>query len=145
MDNFVSLTAKRDTSIKARACANGSMQHSHTSKDKATSPIAATDTTLLTGAIEENQNCNVITMHTLNTFVQTNILEQEQKIIVKTRGLLVDILLELCLGVYDNFVVMEGNQNVLYVQMLKTLYGMLVSSILFYKKFRRHNKSIGFK
>ena len=33
----------------------------------------------------------------------------------------------------------------MYVQMLKALYGMLVSSILYYKKFRKDKESIGFE
>ena len=39
----------------------------------------------------------------------------------------------------------EKNQKVLYVQMMKALYGMLVSSLLFYKKFRKDLESIGFE
>jgi hypothetical protein len=57
-------------------------------------------------------------------------------IIMKIRGQLVDILLELCRGVYDDYVIIEGKHKMLYVRMLKALYGMLISSILYYKKFR---------
>jgi hypothetical protein len=33
-------------------------------------------------------------------------------------------------------VIYEGKQKALYVRMLRALYGMLISSVLYYKKFR---------
>eukprot|EP00957_Ditylum_brightwellii_P057373 4350588-Ditylum_brightwellii.AAC.1 len=64
---------------------------------------------------------------------------------MKIRGLLVDILLELCPGVYKEYVMYEGKSKVLYVCMLLALYGMIISSLLFYKKFRTYIESIRFK
>jgi hypothetical protein len=39
----------------------------------------------------------------------------------------------------------EGKNKVLYVKMLKAIYGMLQSSLLYYKKFCKDIESIGFK
>jgi hypothetical protein len=64
---------------------------------------------------------------------------------MKIRGELVDILLELCSGVYDDYVIIEGKHIIIYVRMLKALYGMLISSILYYKKFRKDIESVGFE
>ena len=36
-------------------------------------------------------------------------------------------------------------KKVLYVRMLKALYGMMITAILYYKKFRKDIKSIGFE
>jgi hypothetical protein len=47
--------------------------------------------------------------------------------------------------VYDDFVINEGKHKIMYVRMLKALYGMLISSILYYKKFRKDIESIGFE
>jgi len=60
---------------------------------------------------------------------------------------LVDIVCEICPGLYDNFVVYERKQEqkVLYVRMLKALYRMIIASILYYKKFRKDIESIGFE
>jgi hypothetical protein len=77
--------------------------------------------------------------------VQTEIPLDGDKIIMKIRGQLVDILLEICPGVYDEHVRYEGKHKVVYVRMLKALYGMLVSSILYYKKFRKDIESVGFE
>jgi hypothetical protein len=45
----------------------------------------------------------------------------------------------------QDFVVYEGKDKVLYVKMLKAIYGMLQSSLLYYKKFRKDIESIGFE
>jgi hypothetical protein len=39
----------------------------------------------------------------------------------------------------------EGKTKVLYIKMLKAIYGMLQSSLLYYKKFRKDIESIGFE
>jgi hypothetical protein len=41
--------------------------------------------------------------------------------------------------------VREGKHQILYVRMLMALYGMLIASILWYKKFRKDIESIGFE
>ena len=47
--------------------------------------------------------------------------------------------------VYNDFVIRERNNKLLYVEMLKALYGMLVASLLYYKKFRKDIATIGFQ
>jgi hypothetical protein len=95
--------------------------------------------------IEVKQTRDVMTLDIPNAFIQTNIALDGDKIIMKIRGQLVDILLEICPGVYDKYVLHKGKQKILYVRMLKALYGMLISSILYYKKFRKDIEGIGFE
>ena len=54
------------------------------------------------------------------------------------------MLVELDPAMYQDYVVQEGNSKVLNVQVLKAIYGMLISSTLFYKKFRKDLEDIGF-
>jgi hypothetical protein len=115
------------------------------SREEASSPTAASEAIIITGVIDEKQNRNVMTLDIPNAFVQTEISLDGDKIIMKIRGQLVEILLELCQGVYDDYVINEGKHKIIYVRMLKTLYGMLISSILYYKKFRKDIESIGFE
>jgi hypothetical protein len=100
---------------------------------------------IITGVIDAKQNRDVMMLDIPNAFVQTEISLDGDKIIMKIRGQLVDILLELCPGVYDDYVIDEGNHKIIYVRMLKALYGMLISSIMYYKKFRKDIESIGFE
>jgi hypothetical protein len=55
------------------------------------------------------------------------------------------ILLEIFPGVFYNYVINEGKHKILHVRMLRALYGMLVPSILYYKKFRKDIEAIGFE
>ena len=82
-----------------------------------------------------------------NVFIQTDINNNEDGtwVIMKIRGPLVDMLVELAPKVYANYVTFEGKSKVLYIHVLKAIYGMLCSAMLFYKKLKKDLESIGFK
>ena len=144
MNSLIFLTEKRDGTIKARACANGSTQRSYIEKHEAASPTVSTEALLTTAVIDAKQNRDIITLDIPNAFVQTSIPQGEEKVIMKIRGVLVDILCDLAPEVYQAYVVRERKNKLLYVEMLKALYGMLVASLLYYKKFRKDIATIGF-
>jgi hypothetical protein len=135
MESLIFLAEKRDETIKARMCANGSTERTYIAREEATSPTTATDAILITGVINAKQQRDVMTLDVPNAFVQTPIPRTGDKIIMKIRGSLVDILIEICPGIYDKYVVKEGKQQILYVRILMALYGMLIASILWYKTF----------
>ncbi len=64
---------------------------------------------------------------------------------MKIWGPLIDMLVEIEPEVNEDFVVYEGKDKVLYLKMLRAIYGMLQSSLLYYKKFWNDIESIGFK
>jgi hypothetical protein len=130
MESLIFLTEKQDGTVKARTCANGSTQRAYIPREEATSPTASTESILMTAVIDAKQERDVMTLDVPNAFVQTPIPQSGDKIIMKIRGRLVDILLEISPGVYDEHVTKEGKQKVLHVRMLKALYGMLIASIL---------------
>jgi hypothetical protein len=143
MDSLIFLTEKRDGRIKARTCANGSTQRIYTNKEDAASPTAMTESILLTS--EAKEKGDVMTVDIPNAFVQTEIeTNNGERIMMKIKGPLVDMLVTMDSETYEEFVVQEGNVNVLYVQVLKALYGILQSSLLFYKKLKKDLEGIGF-
>ena len=85
-----------------------------------------------------------MTVDVPNAFVQTEIDQSGEKILMKIRGVLVDILVGMEPEDYKDFVVVHGKHKVLYVWMLKALYAMLVSSLLSYKRFLDDITKIGF-
>jgi hypothetical protein len=145
MKSLIFFTEKRDETVKARVCANGSTQRAYISREEASSPTAASEAIITIGVIDAKQKRDVMTLDIPNAFVQTKIALDGDKIIMKIRDQLVDILLELCPGVYDDYVIDKGKHKIMYVMMLKALYGMLISSIMYYKKFRTDMESIGFE
>ena len=147
MESLMFLVEKRDKTVKARTCANGSTQRKYTPKDEAASPTAATDSILVTGTIDAKQRRDVMTLDIPNVFVQTEVPQEkgDEKIIMKIRGQLVDMLVAMAPEIYADYVVYENGQKVLYVQMLKALYGMMKASLLYYKKFRKDIEGDGYE
>ena len=80
-----------------------------------------------------------------NTFIQTNTSTKGPRVIMKLRGAVVEILLQIAPVMYNEYVMNDSGKKVLYVQMLKVFYGMFIASILFYKKFRKDIQEIGFE
>ena len=52
LESLIFLTEKRDGTVKARTCANGSVQRNWMSKEEAASPTASTEATLLTSVVD---------------------------------------------------------------------------------------------
>ena len=108
-----------------------------------------TKSILITGMIDAKHGRDIMRADIPNAFVQIDInahKKEGKRIIMKIQGPLVDMLVKLSPEVYQrNYVVYEGKSKVLYMKMLKVLYGMLQSSLLYYKKFRKDIELIGFE
>ena len=58
----------------------------------------------------------------------------EESLIMKITGVLVDILVELDSETYKKHVVFEIGNKVINVVVLRAIYGMIVAALLLYKK-----------
>ena len=90
---------------------------------------------IVIAVIDARQEDGIMTLDVTNTFVKTKIDQKEggEKIIMKIRGTLVDMLIEIFLEQYEEHVVYEGKHKVLYVKILEALYEILKASILYHK------------
>ena len=79
MESLIFLVEKRDLSVKARLCANGSTQREYMERDDATSPTVMCESILLTAGIEAKQNRDIMTCDIPNAFVQTDIPDESLK------------------------------------------------------------------
>ena len=147
METLTFLTEKRDGTIKARTCANGSIQRDYMTKEEATSPTTTLESVILTSVIDAKEKRDVGTVDIPNAFIQTPIPQEEGKdrIILKIRGKLVDILIDIDPATYTKFVTYEQGKKILYCIVKKAIYGMLISALLFYKKWRDDLVKIGYK
>ena len=68
-----------------------------------------------------------------------------ERVIMKLRGEAVDWLVELDPLSYLEKVVYEKGKKVLYLEVLRALYGMLVAALEWNKKIKADLESIGFK
>ena len=75
-----------------------------------------------------------------NTFIQAAMPRgrNHERIIMKITGVVVDVLVEMDPAIYGPHVVYEKGKKVLYVVVLRAIYGMLIASLLWYQKFRKY-------
>jgi hypothetical protein len=123
-------------------------------RDDAASPTALTESILITATIDAKQKRDVMTANIPNAFVQTNVDKKNQ---VKGEHIIMINYYEdtrtSCGYVNRNCTqslrrilwTYEGKTKVLYVKMLKAIYGMPQSSLLYYKKFHKDIESVGFE
>ena len=64
---------------------------------------------------------------------------------MKITRVLVDYLVEIAPEIYGPYVVFQNGKKVLYVQVLKAIYGILVALLLWYKQFCCDLEEVGFK
>ena len=141
------LTEKRDTSVKGRMVYNGKPTREWLSREDAASPTAALESIILTGVIDAKEGRDVMTCDIPNAFIQAHLPKRkpnEDRVVMKITGALVDMLVEINPELYGPAVVMEHGKKVLYVEVLRAIYGMLEAAILWYKKFRKDLEKIGF-
>ena len=102
---------------------------------------------MITCAINAYEKRNIITLDIPNAFIQTKTPKKEvgERIMMKIRGRLVDWLVDMSPTAYKDYVVIENGQKVIYLEILRAIYGMLEASILWYKKFQKDLESVGFK
>jgi hypothetical protein len=81
-----------------------------------------------------------------NAFIQTRIEDEKDMVFIKIRGGLVDILVSIAPYVYKLYVSTDkkGNKQLL-VQCQNAIYGAMVASLLYYRKFCKSLTGIGFK
>ena len=143
LESLIFLTEKRDGQIKGRACANGSKQRQWMDKRTTTSPTVALESILLTCVIDAKEERDVATVDIPNAFIQTD--NEGEIVIMKVRGQLAEILCSTAPEIYQEYMTKENGQPVLYLEVLKALYGLLQSALLFYKKLRKDLEDIGFE
>ncbi len=148
MESLMFLVQKKDKdkTIKARTCANGSIQRAWMQREDATSPTASLESIILTSTIEAHENRDVATIDVPNAFIQTEVeyKEGEEWITLKVQGVLVDMLVKMEPEIYKDRIVYENGKKTIYMIVLKAIYGMLQLALLFYQQFKKDLEEYGF-
>ena len=88
-----------------------------------------------------------VTNHDIpNAFIQAHVPESPdgERIVMKIWGILVDWLVELDRTVYLEDIVYRNWKKLLYVEIIRAIYGMIVARLLWYRKLRGELEEIGF-
>ena len=66
---LIFLKEKKSGAIKARSCANGSVQREHVAKEEAAAPTVGLDSVFITSTIDAKESRKVVTIDTLGAFL----------------------------------------------------------------------------
>ena len=84
--------------------------------------------------IDVKEGRDAIMIDVLNAFIQTLLLGKYRmvgdQIIMKFKGRIVDFLIKMNSGKYNGYVVYENGKKVIYVKIIRAIYGMIIVSFL---------------
>ncbi len=147
MEALAFLTKKKNKTIKGRIMYNGKPTQEWLGREDSASPTASLESIVLLAVIDAKERRYVKCYDIPNAFIQAMMPYDEghEHVFMKITGVLVDLLVEMDPQKYASHVVYENGCKVLYVLILRAIYGMLIEALVWYRKFRKDLESIGFK
>ena len=131
---------KRCGKLKGRTCADGSTQRQHFSKEQTSSPTVSTDALMLFIIIDAYEKRDVVTANVVGAYLNADMPDFT---VMKPTGDAFHIMCRVN-PKYEEIVTMKKGKKVLYVQLLKVLYGCVQSALLWYNVFTNTLKEAGF-
>jgi hypothetical protein len=86
---LIFLKEKQDGNIKARSCANGSVQREHVAKEEAAAPTVALESVFVTATIDAKEKQKVVMIDIPRAFLHAN---NEDYIVMKMNGSLAELM-----------------------------------------------------
>jgi hypothetical protein len=133
LSSLMFLKEKRDSSVKARMCADGHKQKDGTwAKQDTTLPTVATELVYITAVIDAHEGRDVACFNNLGAFLHTDV---DEDITMVLKGRLAEMMVQVVPNLYRKYITVDRKGTaILYVKMQKALYGLLRSALLFYNK-----------
>ena len=136
------LKEKRSGKIKARGCADGRSQRAYTPKEEASAPTVSIESVMMSCTIDAAEGRDVATVDIPGAFMQS---DQEDMVHMKLQGPMAELLVKLEPKLYRKYITVEKGKPVLYVQLMKALYGQLKAALLFWKNLSGKLQEWGFE
>ena len=106
----------------------------------------STEAVLLTCCIDAEEGRDVAVIDIPNAFIQMCIENEKDMVHIRIRGVLVDILVSIAPDVYEKYATSDKKgEKQLVVQCQNAMYGTMVASLLYYRKFVKSLLDIGFE
>ena len=144
LESLLFITEKRDGWIKSRKCAMGNKQRTYDGYDKSvgSSPTVTTKGLILTCGVDAFEGWKIAIVDVGTAFLHA---DNDKEILMKLQRKIVELLVQLKPTMYRKCVTVGPNgEPILCVRLLKALYGLLSSALLFYKKLRSDLENMGF-
>ena len=145
------LLAEKDFTkeVKGRLVFRGDGTREWLTREDTASPTASLEGIELTITVDAYERRDVMSMDVPNAFIQTfmpepKVEDGEEQVVMKITGSLVNILTDMDPEM-RKYVVKENGKRVIYTVVLRAIYGMLQSSLLWYNQFRGDLEERGFK
>jgi hypothetical protein len=132
---------KRCGRIKGRTVADGRPQRQLYTKDETSSPTVSTDALMLSLMIDAHERRDVATADVAGAYLHAEMVDFT---LLKMEGASVDIMCDVC-DDYKKYVRIENGKKVLYLKLLKALYGCVQSALLWYDLFSNTLEKAGFE
>ena len=145
LESHIIINQRKSGEIKGRTVAGGNKQRRYISQEDASSPTVLTKSVILTSLINKMEEREVAIVDISNAFIQTEVTDDKNRVIICIRGMLVDILVKITPDEYKDYVEVnnKGEKQIL-VECLNALYGTMMASLLYYKKFTARFENAGF-
>jgi hypothetical protein len=130
---------------KARMVPVGNTQRGHVTKEELSSPTVSTKAVLLTLIVNAHKGRDVTVIDVPNTFIQTQVDDAKDCVIIRITGVIVDWLVKVAPKLYALYVATNSKGiNSLLVECYNAIYGTMVAGLLYYHKFSSSLKNRGF-
>ena len=108
--------------------------------------MVLTKSVILTSMIDAMEEREVAIVDIPNAFIQTEVTDENKRVIVRICGMLVDILVKIAPDIYRDYVkVNKKGEKQILVERLNALYGTMMASLLYYEKFTTRLDKAGFE
>ena len=134
---------KRDGKIKGRCCSDGSGQKKYVPREEASSPTIAVESLIALVTIFAFEKRDVAVFDVPGAYLHAD-LPDDKFALLKFEGQFVDIMVEVNPD-FASSIRYERGRKVLYCRILKALYGMIESALLWYTLYADVLKQQGFK
>jgi len=134
---------KRDGKIKGRTCADGSKHRMFVPREDASSPTLAVESLMALLVVFAHEKRDVAVFDVPGAYLHAD-LPADKFVLLKIEGHFVDIMVDVNPD-FKEGVRFKNAKKALYVQILKALYGMIESALLWYELFSTVLKEEGFE
>ncbi len=135
LSSLMNIVEKRNGRVRAQAVADGSKERTQPGykKEDGASPTVATNSIMITAAIDAHKQRDVATIDIPGAFLHAY---NDKETLMLLKGRLAKLMVQVDPQLYRKFVIYDkNNQALLYVKLSKAIYGLLKSALLFYRKF----------
>ena len=142
LNSLTFVTEKRDGRIKGRTCADGRGQRGKVTKAESASPTVLSESMNILFGITTHEDRNHMVADVAGAFLNGDV---KGTILMKFEGEMVEYVVAANPERYGPYVTKERGRKVLYVQLLKSIYGCMQSALLWYEMFTKCLKYLGYE